>query len=106
MPTLTFNPEATRDNRLAIPAEIFDAMKAALSSFVAVKGANTFNRHLADITAEGRSRDPVKRVLFDYFYAIRPGVRRRLGDRDHELFREVNDSHIESAMRRLVQVTE
>ena len=107
MTSLRFNPNATHDARLAVAPEIFEAFKATLQSFVTVKGPNTFNRHLADIKEQGKSNDPVKRVLWDYFWAIRPGVIRRLGAESHqEAFRDLKDAHIESAMRRLIEVTE
>ena len=107
MASLKFNPEAKHDNRLAVTPEIFDAFKATLQSFVIVKGPNTFNRHLANIISEGKSNDPVKRVIWDYFWAIRPGVLRRLGTDSHlEAFRDLNDAHIESALRRLIEVTD
>jgi len=107
MTTLSFNPNAKHDSRMAVPVETFDAMKATLQSFVTVKGANTFNRHLADIRKEGKSKDPVTRVIWDYFWAIRPGVIRRLGAESHiDAFSNLKDAHIESALRRLIEVTE
>lgn len=107
MTSLRFNPNATRDDRMNVTPEVFEAFKATLQSFVTVKGPNTFNRHLADIKAQGKSNDPVKRVIWDYFWAIRPGVVRRLGQEGYdEAFRDLKDAHIESAMRRLIEVTE
>ena len=98
--SIRFDPSARHDGRLACAAGDFALLRSALAELVAEKGADVFARHCAAVT--GNSRDPIVRTRWDSFWAARRRFPRDPETGAPTAFRNSLDSHISSALARLL----
>ena len=92
---------AKRDSRMAIDESDFAAIKSALATLLKEQGENIIDTHAAAIAAQPKyasgQGDLYKRVRWDSFWAAR-----RYMPEDVKRALDLMDSHIDSALRRLI----
>jgi hypothetical protein len=86
-----------RREEMKIKKEHYDHLKNEIAAFVARKGMDVINSHIAACRADDRVKNLTTRVCFDLMHAA--GLTNYICD---NLYNYMNDDHLETALRHIV----